>query len=128
VVEVDPRTMTALRTFAPGGLTQEVVLAPDGSELYVVTEGGSLYVYDLATGGLAASLALGSGPFGMALTPDGTKLYVTVMWDGEIKVVDRATRTVTRTLYVGGVPRRVAFTTDGTAVVANESGYVTFVR
>jgi YVTN family beta-propeller protein len=50
------------------------------------------------------------------------------MWTGEVKVIDRATHTVTRTLYVAGTPRRIAFTSDGTAVVANEQGYVTFVR
>lgn len=128
VVEVDTRTMTALRTFTPGGMVQEVVLAPGGGELYTVNEDGSFFVYNLTTGTLVTSFALGGNPFGMALTPDGTKLYVTLTRSGEIKVIDRATRTVTRTVLVGGTPRRIAFTADGTAVVGNEAGYVTFVR
>jgi DNA-binding beta-propeller fold protein YncE len=128
VVEVDTRTMTALRSWAPGGTVQEVVLAPGGAEMYVVNEEGSWFDYNLTTGALVATLALGNGPFGMALTPDGTMLFVSVMRTGEVKVIDRAARAVSRTLFVDGTPRRVAFRADGTAVVANEAGYVSFVR
>ena len=132
VVEVSTSTMTALRTFTPGGTIQEVQLAPDGSELYTVNEEGSLFVYTLASGTLAATINLGSGSgaFGAAITPspDRTKLFVSLMWSGEVTVIDRATRAVTKTFYVGGTPRRMAFTANGTAVVANESGYVTWLK
>jgi YVTN family beta-propeller protein len=132
VVEIDATTMSALRTFSPGGTIQEVQLAPDGSELYTVNEQGSLFIYALPAGTLAATvqLGLGSGAFGAAITPsaDRTKLFVTLTNTGELKVVDRASRLVTRTIYTGGMPRRIAFTSDGTAVVANEAGYVTWVK
>jgi YVTN family beta-propeller protein len=123
--------MTAARTFSPGGTIQEVRLSPDGSELYTVNEEGTFFVYSLGSGTLASSLNLGgSGAFGASITPspDRSKLWVTLISAGEVKVVDRATRTITRTIYVGGNPRRIAFMSDGTAVIANEFGYVTWVK
>jgi YVTN family beta-propeller protein len=132
VVEVTTANMSAGRTFFPGGTIQEVRLSPDGTELYTVNEEGLFFVYSLGSGALASSLSLGasSGAFGATITPspDRTKLFVTLMWTGEVKVIDRGTRAVTRTIYVGGTPRRIAFTSDGTAVIANEMGYVTWVK
>lgn len=129
VLEVNTATMTTLRTFTPGGTTQAVVIARDGSELYVVNEEGYLYAYNLASAALVATTDLGgSGPFGMAPTPDGTKLYVTVTLTGGVRVVDRSTHAIVRSYFVDGHPRRIGFTSDGTAIVANEDNYVTWLR
>jgi YVTN family beta-propeller protein len=132
VVEVNTSNMTALRTFTPGGTVQEVLLSPDGAELYVVSESSMFFVYDLASGNPRASVSLGSGAggFGAAMTPspDRSKIYITMNFVGDIKVFDRGTRTVVRTIHVGGAPRRIKFTSDGTAVIANEAGYVTWVK
>ncbi len=129
VLEVNTATMTTVRTFTPGGTTQAVVVARDGSELYVVSEEGFLYAFNLASGALVATTDMGGpGPFGMALTPGGTKLYVTVRLTGAVQVVSRATHSIVRSYFVDGHPRRIGFTSDGTAVVANEDGYVTWLR
>ncbi len=129
VLEVNTATMTTVRTFTPGGITQAVVIARDGSEMYVVNEQGYLYVYNLTSGALIATTDLGGpGPFGMALNLDGTKLYVTVRLTGAVQVVSRATHSIVRSYFVDGHPRRIGFTSDGTAVVANEDGYVTWLR
>ena len=129
VIEVNTATLAAARTFTPGGTTQAVLVAPDGAELYVVNEDGKLFTYSLATGGLTSTVDLGNGAaFGMALSRDGTKLYVTVMGLGAVQVIDRATHAVVRSYYVAGTPRRIGVTADGTIVVANEQGYVTWLR
>ena len=133
IEELKTSDMTGLRTFSPGGTVQEVLLSPDGTELYTVDETSSRFlVYDLATGDQVASVSLGNGAggFGAAMTPspDRSKIYVTLTFAGDVKVVDRLTRTVVRTIHVGGAPRRIGFTSDGTAVIANESGYVTWVK
>jgi YVTN family beta-propeller protein len=52
-----------------------------------------------------------------------------LLFQGEVVVVDRATRTVVQRIATGGVPRRIVFDQAGTlAVVANEQGYVTYIR
>lgn len=130
VIEVNTSDMTASRTFTTGGRTQEVVVGPNDAELYVANEfDGKLYIFNLSTGTLAGSVSnLGDGPWGMALSPDGTKLWISVLWTGEVKVVDRVGRTISRSLYTGGTPRRIGFLSNGTAVVANEAGYVTWLQ
>jgi YVTN family beta-propeller protein len=129
VMELDAATMTLLRTFNAGTRTQGVLVAPDNSELYVVTEVGQLLFFNLATGALSATLDLnGNGGFGIAYSPDKTKLYVTVMGIGTVRVVDRATRAITKSWYVDGIPRRIGVTSDGTIVVANEAGYVSWLK
>ena len=130
VLEVNTATMTTARTFTTGGRTQEVVVGPNNAELYVANEAdGKLYIFNLASGAQAGTVAnLGNGPWGMALSPDGTKLWISVLWTGNVKVVDRVARTISRSLYTGGTPRRIGFLSNGTAVVANEAGYVTWLQ
>ena len=127
--EIDTRTMTVLRSFFGGGLTQEIVVAPDGSELYVVNENGNLEIYNLQTGARAATVFLGGQPFGLAMTADHLQLYVSQMSAGTVSVVDRQTRAVVKVIPTGGIPRHISFSFDGgTAIITNESHYVTFVQ
>lgn len=129
VMELDAASMTLLRTFNVGTRTQGVLVSPDGNELYVVGEVGVLQFWNLTTGTLTETLELnGNGGFGIAMSNDATKLYVTLLYAGMVKVVDRSTHAITRSYYVDGTPRRIGVTSDGTIVVANEAGYVTWLR
>ena len=63
----------------------------------------------------------------MALSPDGTQLYVAK--DGNVTIVDRASLSTVTTVPVGGIARRVAFDRHGLhAVVANEGGWVDVIQ
>ena len=65
----------------------------------------------------------GLSPFGVAVTPDGSKVYVTDSSRlGHVSVIDTATNTVIATIPVGIGPRGVAVTPDGSKV------YVTNVQ
>jgi YVTN family beta-propeller protein len=60
-------------------------------------------------------------PNGVAVTPDGAKVYVSNKYDNNVSVIDTATNTVTTTIPVGNEPLGIAVTPDGTKVyVANE--------
>jgi len=65
----------------------------------------------------------GSFPFGVAVSPDGSKVYVANNGDGSVSVIATATNTVTTTITVGtsgSGPFGVAVSPDGRKVyVAN---------
>ncbi|HEY3477613.1 MAG TPA: IPT/TIG domain-containing protein, partial [Streptomyces sp.] len=65
-------------------------------------------VLDTSTGTVSGGIAVGSGPQGLAVTPDGARLYVTNLHSGTVSVIDTATSTVTGTTPVGSSPSGVA--------------------
>ncbi len=104
-----------------------VVIAPDKSTAYISTSGAnSVTVVDIKrlrefvraasprerralANDLSASehfvdarIAVGRSPKGIALSPDGSILYVANRLDDTISVIDTATRKVARTIEVGG--------------------------
>ena len=69
---------------------------------------------------VTATVTVGSYPWGVAVSPDGTKVYVTNHGNNNVSVIDTATNTVTATVNVGSYPNGVAVNPDGTKVyVAN---------
>jgi YVTN family beta-propeller protein len=60
-------------------------------------------------------------PSGMALTPDGSKLYVALNGVNELGVIDTATNALIQTIRVGNAPRQVVLV-GNTAFVSNEGG------
>ncbi|PYX60268.1 MAG: hypothetical protein DMG76_03360, partial [Acidobacteria bacterium] len=68
------------------------------------------------------SLGTNQNPFGVAITPDGTRAYVTINFPNNVvAVIDTATNTVLATIPVGVGPIGVAITPDGArAYVTND--------
>jgi YVTN family beta-propeller protein len=131
IVEIDAHADVVIRRMPiGGGLLQGIVISTDGSELYVADEDlNVLRVVSVETGTQVAAVPLSGRGFGVALSPDNAQVYVSLSLDGVVDVVDRASRTVVRTIATGGTPRRIAFSAGGeTAVIANEDGWVDFVR
>jgi YVTN family beta-propeller protein len=78
-------------------------------------------VVDTATNAVIATIPVGDSPFGVAVSPDGSKVYVTNLGSASVSVIDAATNTVTATIPVGLQPSGVAVTPDGSKLyVANE--------
>jgi YVTN family beta-propeller protein len=97
---------------------------PDGSKVYVTNHfDNTVSVIATATSTVTATIPVGSGPSGVAVTPDGTKVYVANNGFGfgtNVSVIDAATNTVIATIPVGSSPSNVAVTPDGRRVyVAN---------
>ena len=65
-------------------------------------------VIDAATNSVTATIPVGDQPLGVAVTPDGTRAYVTNTFSDTVSVIDTATNTVTATIAVGDTPRGVA--------------------
>jgi YVTN family beta-propeller protein len=134
VTAIDTRTAQVVATFATAGNPQNVAVSPDGAELYVADIASSaIQVWDLRTRTRTAVVPIGSqvsrNTFDVAVTPDGAQLWVSTLADGKVFVLDRTTRAVERVITTGGSPRYIVFDASGSrAVIANESGWVTFVR
>lgn len=62
--------------------------SPDGQYLYVsCMKSGYVIIYDMQTRLEAARLYMGDHPMQMAITPDGSKIYVTIFHEGKIKII-----------------------------------------
>lgn len=129
VSEVDMFTGTVLRTFSIGGTPQDMAVSRDGKRLYVANEAGFLNEINLPTGQQAPNIPLAGGGFGIGVTPDDVEAYVSIPGLGLVQVFNLQSRRLTQTLDVGGRPRRIAFSQRGhIGAIANEAGFVTFVR
>jgi YVTN family beta-propeller protein len=131
-----------------------IAVAPDGAKVYVMEfrssknnnrddYGSNVAVIDTATNTVTATVPVGSSyitntgsylcdsnPYGIAVSPDGTKLYVVVNDDyptykdyPTVMVINTKTNTITATVPVGAAPgllNGIVVTPDGTkAYVAN---------
>ena len=67
---------------------------------------------DTATNTPGAAIAVGSGPVGVAVTPDGKTAYVTNLESGSVTPIDTATNTPGAAIAVGSFPEGVAVTPD----------------
>ena len=69
-------------------------------------------------------MPVGNYPCGVAVTPDGKKVYVANNEDNTTSVIDTTTNTVTATVPVGTYPSGVAVGPDGTKVYVASSAYM----
>jgi YVTN family beta-propeller protein len=90
-----------------------LAVTPNGKYLYTIGDYfglTELSVIDTATNALVGGLGFGGGvPAGLAITPDGKAVYLSI--DTNVSVIDTARRTVVAT--VPGVAGPVAITPDG---------------
>jgi YVTN family beta-propeller protein len=129
VAEVDLTTNTVARVLQVGGHPQELVLSPGGTLLFVADEAGSVQVWSLRKGTKRGEIAVPGGAFAMAVSPDWRQLYISSSLGGAIYLIDWKTGATLKTVATAGMPRRIGFTADGsTAVVANEAGWVDFIK
>jgi len=96
-----------------------------------ITNAGSntVSVIDTATDNVTATLNyVGSNPDGIAVSPDGRKVYVANSdWDNKsaidtVSIIDTATNTFTDTVDVGQWPWGIAVTPDGSKVYVTNDG------
>lgn len=72
---------------------------------YVTNYGNStVSVINTTNHALVATIPVGSGPFGIAVSLDGSRVYVTNRIDNTISVINTSTNTVIATIPVGSFP------------------------
>lgn len=79
---------------------------------------------------VVATIAVGSSPWDIVLTADGSRAYVTNFADDTVSVINTSTATVASTIAVGDGPKALVITPDSTKViVANiNSGTYSVIR
>ena len=65
---------------------------------------------------VTATITVSTGPRGVAVSPDGTKAYVTNFTTNNVSVINTTTNAVDATITVGTAPFGVAFSPDGSKV------------
>lgn len=126
---------TALAVATGAGLAVTVGTAPahavpPGTYAYVAnSHSGSVSAIDTATNTVTATIPVGGGPTGVALSPDGTRAYVGSQGSNTVSVIDTATDAVTATIPVPAGPRQVVLTADGSRayVTDQEAGVVSAI-
>ena len=92
----------------------ELLISPDGSQLYTLCEGtDEVVAYDPASGKILRRTPVGRVPKGLALSPDARHLYVANSWSDTISELDTASLKVTRTLPAGFEPNAVISDREG---------------
>lgn len=121
--------------FVNGGRIQTVAVSLDGVTLYGADIGRSKIVsWSLPSNASAFSetnvgTQMNRNAFDVEVTPDNAQLWVSTLYDGKVYVFDRVTRASLGQINTGGNARYIAFTPSGSrAVIANEMGWVNFVR
>ena len=131
VAEINLRTRTVVRTLNAGGVPQGVLVASNGTTLYLANEIGQLQIWNLTTGTMSGHVNLpGGGGFALAQDPTTGLLYVSTSYYGSrVHVIDPATQRIVRVIMTGGTPRRIAFAPDGSVgIVANEGGWIDYIK
>jgi YVTN family beta-propeller protein len=106
-------------------VTHMVVVTADEKKIYTANIGSdSVSVFDLTTAPRAIGLkqiAVGKGPEGIDLSPDGRELWVSHRGDGALSIIDPATDKVIQTVTTGTkMANRVKFTRDGKRVLLSD--------
>jgi len=104
------------------GTPADIVLAPNGAQLYVsgAVPNGQVHVIDVARRRAVSRLAVGHTPTGLAVAPDGAKLYVCNRYNNNIGVYDLKSGKELARIPVSREPVAVAITPDGKSIcVAN---------
>ncbi len=119
VSAVDATAQTYAESVAGvGHVPTDVVVNASGTRAYVTLRyDDAVAVIDTATDAVIDTIPLGSGaspgqpiylPMHAALSPDGTRLYVTNHWGFFVSIIDTASDTVVGTIPVGQYPVGVA--------------------
>ena len=100
-----PERITLDTADEPVNMPFAAALSPDGKTLYLANAGSDdVSVIDLGTNRKLAHLAVGANPRGIAITPDGSRIFVNNVLDGTLSVINAKTLTVTDTVPVTEIP------------------------
>lgn len=123
VIRFDTRTLQTGAPISVGTEPWAVAITPSGMIVVMNRKGGNLSLIDEEM--LIGEIPVGPELGGMALSPSGRMVYVTVSSADEVAVVNLQSRQVIERLPVGRLPWSVAVTNDGDVDDGDETIIVT---
>lgn len=117
---IDPQTNKVVQVIKDLAVPHGVAFSPDGSRLYVSSEGEqTLQIVDRKTGSLLNKIHLSGLPNNIAITKDGRRVLVAIRnGQGGIDVVDVVAGELTKTIPTKAPLHNVYVTPDGRYAVA----------
>jgi len=115
VTVVDTATRQAVKTIPVGRRPRGIAFLPNGSRAYITNENdATLSVIDTAKLEVVQTIPLGAGlkPMGMAMSQDGSKLYVTTGRGKKVVVLDLPAGAVAAAFEAGDRPWGIALSPD----------------
>ena len=134
---IDLTTLSYSAKVAVGGIPRPYVVTPDGKTMYVAeTDLHGFVQVDVVSGKIARVSMQAENhtpkqrPFepintlthGLALSPDGSELWVTSLLDNSLYVYDVKTNKINGRVQVGDGPNWVTFSPDGKYVCVSNTG------
>jgi YVTN family beta-propeller protein len=113
-----PRSRYSLRQLSRAGAILATLVATaafaGGPKAYVGNfKDNSVSVIDTDAGKVVATVPVGTGPHGMAVSPDGRNVYVSGDLASTVSVIDTTSDRVAQTIEVGKAPHGLAMKSDG---------------
>ncbi len=128
LVELARETGKVIRSIAVGGRPEQVVVAADGTAYVTMRQSGTVARIAPGAASVSASVPVGTEPFGLAMSIDGSHLFVSVSGDDALVLLSVPALEVLGSVPVGFRPRSVAVGLDGEVLVSNERGTATVVE
>ena len=123
IAVIDTQTNTVIDTIS--GVATQIAITPDGSRAYATADlNGDILVLviDTTTNSVLTTIPVGGAPIGIAITPDGTKVFVAGGSDSDtVAVIDADTNTIIATIPLEGNLYAVAITPDGSRAYVADS-------
>ena len=118
VLTVDAAAGRVVRRSDVPGAPTAMALGPRGNVLYVACAAprSAVCAIDTVSGEVAASIPAGHTATGLAISPDGERLWVCNRFDNDVAVIDIASKSTTARIPTAREPVGAAITPDGKSV------------
>ena len=80
----------------------------------------TISVIDVSTAIVSSTINVGSAPYGVSVSQDGSKVFVTNANDSTVSVINTSTNAVTATITVGSNPHGITVSPDGSTVYVTD--------